>query len=171
MFATHIVRSCIRILILFGHVYTMNRKINLKQIFQWSQESQLLTKLREFGAIPNEGDVKCPSCGESMHLWFSEANNEWYWRCNRKIRVPHKKKTSCNNKHSVKKFSIFEGIWHTNKSWSSFTSGQITLKFRKCHLKPILHHQTQPQIGINFALKLWLIHVLQTQLRSVSVQS
>ena len=82
----------------------MDGKINIKQIVLWGQqESQIINKFREFGAIPNEDEVKCQTCGQAMHLWFSQAENEWFWLCNRKYRAPHKKKTSCNNKKSVEK--------------------------------------------------------------------
>lgn len=88
----------------------MDGKINIKQIVLWGrEESQIINKFREFGAIPNEDEVKCQTCDKAMHLWFSQTEKQWFWRCNRKYRLPHKKETSCNNKKSIKKLSIFEG--------------------------------------------------------------
>lgn len=84
--------------------------INLKQIILWAQdEAQLIKKLQEFGAIPNDGNIKCEICGEPMNLWFNKRRSDWHWICNRMSRVPHKKKSSCNQRVSVKETSVFEG--------------------------------------------------------------
>lgn len=89
--------------------YTM-APINLKQIFLWGlDEAELIKKFQEFGALPNNGDVKCSTCGEEMHLWHNKTRNDWHWICNRVSRVPHKKTSSCNNRVSVKQMSVFEG--------------------------------------------------------------
>lgn len=83
---------------------------NLKQIFQQGQqEPELTNKLREFGALPKVGDVKCSTCGEPMNLWFDKKENESLWRCNKSYVGRARKKKKCNNKKTVKSMSIFEG--------------------------------------------------------------
>lgn len=88
-------------------------QINLKQILLWSQQSDLINKFREFGAIPKVGDVKCSNCGTAMYLWFDQKKNDWFWRCNQTYTVHARKKKKCNSKKSVKSLSIFEGA-HLN---------------------------------------------------------
>lgn len=84
--------------------------INLKQIFLWSQhETELIGKLREFGALPKESEVVCSFCKNAMHLWFDDGKKQWFWICRGKFKDSHKKLIPCNNKHSVKKMSVFEG--------------------------------------------------------------
>lgn len=104
---THFDLNCERIVFFFC---TM-APINLKQIILWGlDEGQLIKKFQEFGALPNDGEVKCPKCGEAMHLWHNQTRNDWHWFCNRVSRLPHKKTSSCNYRVSVKKMSVFEGL-------------------------------------------------------------
>ena len=116
-------------------------RINLKQIFLWSQEETILIdKLREFGAMPKEGDVKCSTCSTNMHLWFHTANKEWFWRCNKGYITQGNRKKKCNKKISVKAMSIFEG--------AHLSFEQILIFIHEwCHFSEIRKASLEASIG------------------------
>lgn len=116
-------------------------KINLKQIFLWSQEEpELVSKFRDFGAIPKEGEVKCSTCKKPMHLWFDKNEKEWYWRCQGKYIGHARKRKNCNGKKSVKSVSIFEG------SHLSFEQFMIFIH-EWCHFSEVRKMALEANIG------------------------
>lgn len=85
-------------------------KINLKQILLWDQQkSGLINKFREFGALQQQGEIKCCRCGEEMHLWHDNKKDEWFWLYKKSILGHAERIKQCNNKKSIKAKSIFEG--------------------------------------------------------------
>ena len=46
------------------------------------EKSRFLAQLIEWGLVPKEGEYKCPSCSNPLHL-YEDSEDLWRWRLGR----------------------------------------------------------------------------------------